>query len=67
MGNLVIYRNMHKLLQSFKMIIKVLYKNYKVFFDNWFTRLDLLHHLRLKGIYAVGTIRLNGFQGCPLI
>ena len=35
------------------------HKNYKVFFDNWFTTLDLLHPFRSKGIHAVGTIRLN--------
>ena len=40
--------------------------NYEVFFDNWFTTLDLLHHFKLKGIYSVGTIRLNPFWGCPL-
>ena len=42
------------------------HKNYQVFFDNWFTTLDLLHPLISKGIYAVGTIRLNRLQGCPL-
>ena len=31
----------------------------KVFFDNWFTTLDLLHHFRSKGIYAVSAVRLN--------
>ena len=35
--------------------------NYEVFFDNWFTTLDLLHHFKLKGIYSVGPIRLNPF------
>ena len=35
-------------------------------FDNWFTTLDLLHHLRSKGIHAVGTIRWNCLQGLPL-
>ena len=28
--------------------------------------MDLLHHLRLKGIHAVGTIRLNRLRGCSL-
>ena len=32
------------------------HKNYKVFFDNWFTTLDLLRHFRSKGIHAAGTI-----------
>ena len=35
------------------------YKNYKVFFDNWFTALDLMHHFKSKGIHAVSTIQLN--------
>ena len=35
------------------------YKNYKVFFDNWFTTLDLMHHFKSKGIHAVSTIQLN--------
>ena len=28
--------------------------------------LGLLHQFRSKGIYAVGTIRLNRLRGCPL-
>ena len=42
------------------------YKNYKVFFDNWFTTLDLLNPFRSKGIHAVGTTRLKRLRGCPL-
>ena len=42
------------------------HKNYKVFFENWVTTLDLLHHFRSKGIHAVGRIRLNHLRGCPL-
>ena len=42
------------------------HKNYIVFFDNWFTTLDLLHHFRSKRIHAVGTIGLNRLRGCPL-
>ena len=41
-------------------------KKYGMFFDNWFTTLDLLHHFRSKGIYAVWTIRLNRLRSCPL-
>ena len=37
-----------------------------MFFDNWFTTLDLLQHFRSKGIHAVGTIRLNRLRGCLL-
>ena len=32
------------------------HKNYKVFLDNWFTALDLLHPFRSKEIHPVGTI-----------
>ena len=42
------------------------HKNYKVFFDNWFATLDLLHSFRSKGIHAVGTNRLNRLRDCPL-
>ena len=42
------------------------HKNYKVFFDNWLTTLDLLHHFKLKGIHAVGAIWLNRLRGCSL-
>ena len=42
------------------------HKNYKVFFDNWFTTMDLLHQFRLKGKHAVGTTRLNRLRCCPL-
>ena len=39
---------------------------YKVFFDNWFSNLDLMHYLKKKGLLAVGTIRSNYFQNVPL-
>ena len=42
------------------------HKNYKVFFDNWFTTPDLLHHFRSKEIHVVGTTRLNLLRVCPL-
>ena len=34
-----------------------------MFFDNWFTKLDLPHHFRSKRIHTVGTIRLNRLRG----
>ena len=49
-------------LQKCAQVISKLYhdlsghKNYKLLFDTWFTRLDLLHHFRSKGIHAIGTI-----------
>ena len=39
------------------------YKAYKVFFDKWFTRLNLLYHFRPKERHTVGTIQLNRLQG----
>ena len=41
-------------------------RNHQVFFDNWFTTLDLLIYLKKKGILASGTVRSNRLQGCPL-
>ena len=38
-----------------------------VFFDNWFSTLDLIHYLKSVGIHAVSTIRQNQLHGCPLI
>ena len=40
------------------------HKNHKLFFDNWFSTLELMLYLKNKGILAVGTIRLNRLGGC---
>ena len=40
---------------------------HKVFFDNWFTTLDLIIYLKKEGLMAVGTIKSNRLQGCPLL
>ena len=42
------------------------HKNYKLFFDNWFSTLELMLYLKNKGILAVGTIRLNHLGGCSV-
>ena len=42
------------------------HRNRKLFFDNLFTTLPLLHKLMEMGILAVGTIRSNQTQNCPL-
>uniref|UniRef100_A0A0N5C2K1 DDE_Tnp_1_7 domain-containing protein n=1 Tax=Strongyloides papillosus TaxID=174720 RepID=A0A0N5C2K1_STREA len=34
-------------------------KNHKLFLDNLFTSMNLIQHLRTKGIYVVGTIKKN--------
>lgn len=40
--------------------------NFKCYFDNYFTSIPLLQELKQIGIWAVGTIRSNRLQGCPL-
>ncbi len=42
------------------------HSGHKLFFDNWFTTLDLLIYLKNKGILACGTVRNNRLQGCLL-
>ena len=42
------------------------YKDYKVFFGNWFTTLDILNHFASKGKHAIGTLQSNRLQCCPL-
>ena len=43
------------------------YAGKQIFFDNWFTTLDLLLYLIRIGLQAVRTVRANGLQGFPLI
>ena len=40
--------------------------NQKVFFDNWYSTLELFHHLKDIKLLAVGTIRENGLLDCPI-
>ena len=42
------------------------HKNHKLFFDNWFSTLELMLYLKNKGILAVGTIHLNCLGGCSV-
>ncbi len=37
--------------------------SHQLFFDNWFTTLDLLIYLKSKGILACSTVRSNRLQG----
>lgn len=41
-------------------------KNYKLFFDNWFTSLPLMIYLHKEGILPLGTARLNRLQGLTM-
>ena len=43
-----------------------IHKNKKLFFNNWFSTLELMLYLKNKGILAVGTIRLNRLGGCSV-
>ena len=36
---------------------------YKVYFDNYFSSVNLLHYLKTQGIWAIGTIRADRLKG----
>ncbi|XP_040067986.1 piggyBac transposable element-derived protein 3-like [Ixodes scapularis] len=40
--------------------------NHKVFFDNWFSSLRLVEHLKKEGYLSVGTVRSDRTEKCPL-
>ncbi|XP_065583822.1 piggyBac transposable element-derived protein 3-like [Artemia franciscana] len=42
------------------------HKNYKLFFDNWFSSLDLAQTLSDQGILTLVTVRANRLKGCAL-
>ncbi|KAK2708745.1 piggyBac transposable element-derived protein 3-like [Artemia franciscana] len=42
------------------------HKNYKLFFDNWFSSLDLAQTLSDQGILTLATVRANRLKGCAL-
>lgn len=42
------------------------FKNYRIFFDNYYTTIPLLAYLRTQGIYGLGTVRRNRIPGCKL-
>jgi len=42
------------------------FPNFKVFFDNWFTRFELQILLKSYGIWSIGTIRTNLLRNCSL-
>lgn len=41
-------------------------KNFKLYFDNWFTSVDLVCLLKQQSIWSVATIRSNRLKGCVL-
>ena len=42
-------------------------KNFRIFFDNWFSTFSLLCELRNRCILATGTFHSNRIGGCPLM
>ena len=62
----------YKHLQTFAQVVARLCQHlpcnsgHQLFFDNWFTTLDLLIYLKSIGILACGTVRANRLQGCSL-
>lgn len=40
--------------------------NHKVFFYNYFTSLPLMIYFKKKGIYALGTVKVNRIPNCKL-
>lgn len=42
------------------------HKNLKVYFDNWFTSVDLVKLLKDSGFWVVASIRQNRLSGCQL-
>jgi len=60
--------NLPSLLVSSNMVVKMTATipkncNYKIFFDNWFTSLNLLVYLEKEGNLPLGTARLNRLIG----
>lgn len=39
---------------------------HKLFFNNWFSTLELMQYLKKKGLHVVGTVRPNRVKNCPL-
>ena len=62
------FQDLQKCAQVVAKLCKALSPNigHKVFFDNWFSSLDLMQKLKKKVLLAVGTIRPSRLQRCPL-
>jgi len=41
-------------------------QNFKLYFDNYFTSIPLIHELRSKGIHSLGVLKSNRLSGCVL-
>ena len=42
------------------------HQNHKLFFDNWYSTLELFHYLQNIRLWAVGTVRENRLLDCPI-
>ena len=42
------------------------FKWHKLYFDNWYTSVDLVKHLHNQGIACVGTVRANRLPNCKM-
>lgn len=42
-------------------------RSHFLYFDNLFTSYNLIHTLDKRGVYAIGTARLNRFSNPPLL
>ena len=41
-------------------------QGFRLFFDNWFSTLDLMVQLKSIGILSTATFRTNRLKGCPI-
>uniref|UniRef100_A0A3B3SQF8 PiggyBac transposable element-derived protein domain-containing protein n=1 Tax=Paramormyrops kingsleyae TaxID=1676925 RepID=A0A3B3SQF8_9TELE len=42
-------------------------QNHKIFADNYFTSVPLVEHLKERGIYYLGTVRMNRVKNCSMM
>ncbi|KAH9367078.1 hypothetical protein HPB48_021743 [Haemaphysalis longicornis] len=40
--------------------------NHKLYFENWFTSLQLVDELKARGFHSVGTVKVDQTEKCPL-
>ena len=41
-------------------------EGFQLYFDNWFSTMELMHALKSFGIFSTATFRANRLNGCPL-
>ena len=62
------FEGLQKCLVVVPRLSKQLHKksDHKLYHNYWFTTLPLLHYLKSKNVFAIGTIRANRLLGCLL-